>query len=427
MVQQIKINSSNYEKEKTKKPWLTVIVFVILLAAVAGIGIMRLLRQSRITPLANLVESWFSQPSEEASEEDFYVESTNFEIINPDFRLDRANNLSDSLIEISNFEEGENWEGSGIYDYEYSYEGETSLNMMSADHQLAETILGIRKDFSQTDYFEIMIRVEDIGGLESLNIDFGNDSMESYFRYPINNLHTGWNLVRMPRREFITADQAENLSEWNKIQKIRIIAFSRPGSVFLANFDALKAINNNDFLRLWRAAGEKKDFVSLHDPGDGFAPGLMFRGGDNAVAVLEPLRYEEDFVCTLSLGLNGDGWAGIFLRGNQQNGQGYYLLLNREGKWQTQRKDRRGFLPENEIKKGAIPEEVGLFTGEVILGAEAKDDKISYYISSDGKDFYRVEEIVDDTFAKGGVGVAVLGGLKDGNWVTFDDFNFKRF
>jgi len=331
-----------------------------------------------------------------------------------------------SITTISNFEKTEAsiWQGNGIYDEKIFYEGKRSLGIISTDRKAATVTLEKIFGLSDMEYIEFMLHVSDADAFESAMIDFGSSDLKSFYRYSFTNLKNGWNLIQIPKEKFILSKAKDAIFDWSNIEKARFYVLSRPDSIFLIRLDMLRCINNSDtFINDWDIIrGKEKMFLSLYKKNDETI--LLARSKGSSMATLKEIENKDNFSFSTAISPQGVGRSGLFVRGNYNNGYGYYFGIygDKRNAWRIFKRNKKGWTPKEEIVEGTLENITFSKDKEYWLRADVKGNAMKFYLSFDGENYEKLGELVDDEFRSGGVGIFVL----DGSWSLFDDFRFKE-
>lgn len=341
-----------------------------------------------------------------------------------DFSLDSSSFSKSSILTISNFESGElpAWQGNGVSDQKFSFEGNSSLDIVSTDHQIGTISLVKDMDLSTMEFIEFMMNVSDPDAYESANIDFGDAEMKNFYRYSLTNLRMGWNLIQIPKAKFVQLNGSENTLPWSSVKHVRISVLSRPNSIFIARFDQLRSVSNSEeYLKYWRTT--LPSFLSLY-PQNGTNK-IMGRAFGNLSAVLKDLEDINNFTFISSVSPQTSGRSGLFIRGNYDNGYGYYFFIggDKRNTWEIMKRNEEGWTRTDEKLQGVIQNVVFSKDKTYWLRVDAKDDLMEFFFSFDGEKYEKFGEIRDNEFRGGGVGITVFDA---GSWSLFDNFQFKK-
>jgi uncharacterized protein (UPF0333 family) len=376
---------------------------------------------------------YFSSKSENASGKEIVKQNNpvtkslvSFTSEKSDFSRDSSVYAADSITLLSAFESGEtaSWQGNGVTDEKIFYEGLRSLSLVSTDHKPVTVFLEKPMDLSSMEFIEFMLHVSDTEAYELATIDFADTDFKSYYRYSLTNLKNGWNLIQIPKDKFIETKAKDAIFDWTVIQKVRFTAISRPSSIFLARIDMLRSINDSaNYLSDWRTLSPQT-FLSLFVQ-DGKNK-VMARSIGASTAVMKDLEDINDFMFVSSISPQSSGRSGLFIRGNYNNGYGYYFLIGGDKKntWEIQKRNKDGWTKADEKIQGVIQNVVFSKDKTYWLRVDAKGDIMEFLFSFDGQKYEKFGEIVDNEFRGGGVGLAVFDA---GAWSLFDNFQFKKY
>ncbi len=136
---------------------------------------------------------------------------------------------------------------------------------------------------------------------------------------------------------------------------------------------------------------------------------LLFGSG---TATLKKISSAKDYTLKARFKPLTTGQFGLFLRGNQNTGYGYYFTIGGAdtSSWQISKqgtfdgKSESVVLVKGDITNFKMEKEKTYF-----LKAELKGNKLVFLFSLDNKDYGRIAEIQDDSFASGGVGIFSRG------------------
>jgi hypothetical protein len=321
-----------------------------------------------------------------------------------------------SLVQnIGFFELNEGWQGGGFIDWSNVYEGKSSLGVASDNHQPGIAFLEKKLDLSNYDTVEFLLSINDVKSLESAKVSFGDSSLTNYYTYPISNLLQGWNFVRIPKNQFIE-HKTNGEFGWKDINKVQFEIVSRPNTTVLANFDYLSVQKNSDLLNKWKQVNE--NFLSLGKINDKIA--LLARNEGALQAVLDGVN-GDNFTYQASFIPQTNGAVGLFFRGNYGNNRGYYFLANglNTSSCVLRKLGVNGWedLNKSEISNFRFEKDKKYW-----LRVEARGDKLTGFISTDGESFTELFSANDNEFSSGALGIAVFGR----GYSFFDDFKFKQ-
>lgn len=344
---------------------------------------------------------------------------------NTDYNLLSTSYPTDAVILITNFEEeGDKWQGGGVTDSEVYYEGASSLSLISIDHSETPSYLKKDLDLTNLEFVEFMAHVSDANAFETMTLDFGDLESKNYYRYTMSNLNIGWNMVQIPKKQFVPFIEPDSDFSWQKVQKVQFNLTSRVDAVLMVRLDMLRAINNSySYMKDWKVAGDRqKLFLSLYPQGE--SRKLLARTYGVNQAILGENKNLRDFVFTASVSPLTQSRIGLFARGNYNNSYGYYFLINgnRDNRWQIIKNGRKGWSIPTEIVQGDIGNDVFQSNQEYWLRVEARGNIMEFFLSFDNETYLKLGEFRDTEFRSGGVGIAIL----DNGFALFDNIMIKK-
>ncbi len=400
--------------------------YVILLLATLLLGVVGLMGKKYFEAVSNVADEQKAIQVVTTTPVEIPVVKSLIDSVkeNNDFSLDSSAFSKSSILIISNFESGElpAWQGNGVTDQKFSFEGNSSLDIVSTDHQIGTISLVKDMDLSTMEFIEFMMNVSDPDAYESANIDFGDAEMKNFYRYSLTNLRMGWNLIQIPKAKFVQLNGSENTLPWSSVKHVRISVLSRPNSIFIARFDQLRSVSNSEeYLKYWRTT--LPSFLSLY-PQNGTNK-IMGRAFGNLSAVLKDLEDINNFTFISSVSPQTAGRSGLFIRGNYDNGYGYYFFIggDKRNTWEIMKRNEEGWTRTDEKLQGVIQNVVFSKDKTYWLRVDAKDDLMEFFFSFDGEKYEKFGEIRDNEFRGGGVGITVFDA---GSWSLFDNFQFKK-
>jgi len=317
-------------------------------------------------------------------------------------------------FDIANFENNENWFGDGDFDFSTYFEGEASLFLSSFNNQKAS--VSLRKNFDIEDVlnFKFLIHLAtDPTYIQELNLTF--TGADSQYKFPIRDINKGWNLLLLPQDKFsrISVEGKEGC----EVEEVAIELVSRPQTRSTVNLDSLWVEKENSYLGDWNADSDR--FLSLKEGPE--KAGLLAAGLFGSRAVFNR-GSAKDFTVQAKFVPTKEGNFGFFLRGDYKSGYGYYLMMGgaETDSWWIR---KNGLFGEKNQVEDLTKGEISNFKMEknktYWLKAELKGQNLVFYFSSDGRSFTKLGETKDESFASGGVGFAVFGGM-----IFIDDFQF---
>lgn len=323
-------------------------------------------------------------------------------------------------FDIANFEEGENWYGGGEFDHSIFYEGASSLFLTSLDGQ--KTTVSLKKNFKIEDVlnFKFFIYLAtDSSNLEEFNLIFSGS--KGVYKFPIRDIGRGWNLLVLPKEKFSKVEGGEGQEgiEGTSIEEATVELVSRPKTRSMVNLDALWAEKEKDYLEDWIADTDK--YLSIKKNKN--VSSLFVTGLSGSRAALEAGSVKDGtFQVKFTPLKNGE--FGLFLRGDCKSGYGYYLLMGGVDT-DTWRIYKYGPFEEKvqslDLGNGKIDNFVMGKEQPYWLKAEMRENRLVFYFSVNNKEFTKLLEVNDNSFASGGVGIV------SGNAMFFvDDIQFLK-
>lgn len=312
---------------------------------------------------------------------------------------------TDSTFDIANFEEGENWYGGGEFDYSTFYEGKSSLFLTSLDGSKATVTLKKEFDIENVlDFKFIVYLATDPAGLEEFNLIFSGG--KESFKFPIRDVGRGWNFLVLPREKFSKIEGQEG-QEGLGIEEVAVELVSRPKTRSIVNLDSLWAEKEDSYLKDWNENSDR--FLSIREFNgkvDLLAAGLA---GNRAVLSRGSAK---DYTFQAKFTPLNNGEFGLFLRGDYKSGYGYYLTMGGVDT-NTWRINKYGPFEEKvqslDLGKGQIDNFIMGKEQPYWLKAEMRGNRLVFYFSVNNKEFTKLLEVNDTSFASGGVGITSGG------------------
>ncbi len=330
-----------------------------------------------------------------------------------------------TITPISNFEESEDvkWQGEALFDSKVFFEGERSLALISIDRKEAVAYAKTNIDLANAEYIEFMGNISDQSAFETLTLKLGDVELQSYFEYTFSNLSQGWNLIRIPKDQFVPVVQEGSEFSWARIERVQFASRSRFDAVLTVQVDMLKAVNQSYELgKAWRVSDNQKDkFLSLYSK-NGATPQLMARNMGISRAVLNDLKNEDDVIYSVDVSPQSLSKSGLFIRGNYNNGYGYYFVIGGVGNnsWEVLKYNSSGWVS---LDTGDFGNTTFQDDKNYTMRVEARGPELDFFFSYDGKEYIQVAEVKDSEFRSGGLGITVLEGK---SWSLFDNFLVKE-
>jgi len=339
-----------------------------------------------------------------------------------------------SLVNIAKFDKSEQWQGEGSIDEDEQIGGNV-ISLIARDGKKISAFLFKPLHLATADNIKFAVNLKsDPEDIEGLNVIFGDKDLTNYFRFPLTNLVPGINYLSVPKYRFslteetvkngatssVTGTAAKSTLTWDKIERIQLELASRPGSKANVEVGWLRGEKEDVFEADWNFDGTAH-FLNLDTDKDGKLVLLVNHVG-KGTATLRKLGSVSDFTYSARITSLIKGNVGLFFRGDYKSAFGYYLAVGGvdTNDWSLSKLH----LDQDQAKNSVLASgQIGNFEFSVdqpfYLKITAKGSKITGYFSLDGKEYTKLEEVVDNTFSAGGVGIAIAGGAS----AYVDDFN----
>lgn len=344
----------------------------------------------------------------------------NIPAVNGTFRLNYSSYEPANVLELSSFEEKDDrtWYGTGFYDDRLAFTGKTSLELASANYQPGVAYSEGLPSLSGLQHVEVNISLTGSQDLESLTVFLGTPDRPHAYRFLISDLQEKWNLVRMPRDQFVAEESLPPLP-WEALNRVEFRLLSRPGRTIIANFDNLRGEKTIRYVDDWNVN-------TLHFLGLGvFADQsyLMARGLSASVATLSAIPTARDFKYQAKLISHTARSSGLFFRGDFRTGFGYVFLVGGidQGSWSVI--VRRPGEDNKTMASGVLTNVRFKKDQPVWLAVETKGEEIMASLSLDGEHYTQLAHLRDASFLRGG-GVGIYA--EDGAETLFNDFAFSQ-
>lgn len=346
--------------------------------------------------------------------------------------LDPAN-----IVNIAKFNKTEQWQGLGSLDKKENSIGGTVLSLTDRDREGASTYLLTNIDLSSIDTIKFSVTIDtDINDFESLNLLMGNKEMTAFYRFPITNLVKGTNYISIPKYRFmLTGSENRNVQKndkktsvtstakpslgWDKIERVELELFSRPDAKVTVDVGWIRGEKDDLFSADW-GWDNQEHFLNL-DLGQDGKPVLLVKNVGRSIATLKKVGSVKDFTYSAKITSLKRGIIGLFVRGNYQTTNGYYLSVGGAGTndWSISKYGVEDDKPKTTILlKGQIANFEFANDKPFWLKVTAKSNSIIASLSLDGKSWTKLGSVTDNEFESGGVGVAVSAGAAG----YFDEF-----
>lgn len=336
------------------------------------------------------------------------------------FRLNYSAYDPSEVVELSSFEETDDrtWFGTGFYDDRRAFTGKTSLELASANYQPGVAFSEGLPNLSGLQHLEVNVSLTGSQDLESLTVFLGTPDRPHAYRFLVTDLMEKWNVVRMPRDQFV-AEEALPALPWEELNRIELRLLSRPGRTIIANFDNLRGGKTTRYVDDW-------NLNTPHFLGLGVQAGqsyLLARGLSASMATLVAIPTARDFKYQAKLISHTAKASGLFFRGDFRTGFGYVFWVGGidQGSWgifvrrpgEDNKTMASGVLTNVRFKKDQ----------PVWLAVETKGEQITVSLSLDGERYTQLAQLYDASFLSGG-GVGIY--TEDGAETLFNDFTFSQ-
>ena len=237
-------------------------------------------------------------------------------------------NVDRSLVEnISTFNIYENWKGSGYFDNQIFFQYPSSLQISGADNKKIVVEKEVATNLANFNNFYLTLNlITDNSDIESSALIF----IDSHFRiskFIIPKLRNGWQILSFPKSKFTIMDGFD----WNTIIVIKFEVLPRPLAKVVVNLGDLRAQAYSTIDKDWWFAD---DNISLlldkrnNDINLLVVNKLEQTGLTSMVTTIKKITIASDFDYQASYSPLSKTWSGLFFRGNYQNGNGYYFMVD---------------------------------------------------------------------------------------------------
>lgn len=382
-----------------KTPSRPVIAIAIGLIIIAAVG-------------AILINGWLSSPQELVQQ----LATTEKEI-----NLSYRSYDPSSVQLISSFEEENDlaWQGNGFHDDREVFAGEASLALASNDRQASAAYTNDLPSLGEFTHLEIGVAVTDPDDLESLTVYAGNADEPQAYLFLITNLLERWNILRLPREQFVANENLKEQVNWADINRLEIQLLSRPGKTIIANLDSLRVERTKKYLEDWNVNVET--FLGLADHDNEVY--LLGRGTGTSVATLADIPSAKDFVYRATLIPLSSKRTGLFFRGDYRSNHGYIFWFGGIDTNTWGLTSNSGGI-ETPLVGGELTN-VRFREGDPVwLEVRTAGENIIALLSLDGKNYNELANISDSTLLDltGGVGIYAEGG----GLTLYNDFHFEQ-
>lgn len=347
-----------------------------------------------------------------------------------------------AATEISGFEEKSDiaWKGNGFYDDRVVLSGKTSLSLTSTNREVGVAYADNLPSFGNVATLEAAVKITDPDDLESLIVYAGTPDQPHAYSFPVSNLHQEWNIVRMEKDKFISevepgtsrtktennnketsptpAVSKNDVPSWDNVTRIEFVLTSRPGATIIANFDSLRIERNKDYREDWNVNIDS--FLGLGALNNEIY--LLGRGAGAAVATMHAVTSAEDFTYKAKLVPRNDKRSGLFFRGDFRSNNGYIFWVGGvdQSTWGI---NSRNLGADDVLATGELNNIRFRKDEPIWLKVQTRGEKLTVFISLDGDNYSKLQDVTDTTFLEpGGVGIFVEGGGE----TLFNDFSFTQ-
>lgn len=386
-------------------------IVVVAMAAAIGIGL------------------WFGRPGTRGDQKNILrkdILSTQHNVT-----LTYADYDPKAAADLSSFEEKDDltWKGNGFYDDRTALAGKTSLSLTSTNREVGVAYTDNLSPLENVALIETAVRVTDPDDLEALVVYAGTPDKPHAYRFPVANLRQEWNVLRMDRDKFIpeaasnetpsaAASTKATVLPWEQVTRIEFDLTSRPGVTIIANFDGLRIEREKKYRDDWNV--NVGSFLGLGNFNNQIY--LLGRGIGSPVATMHAVTAAQDFTYQAKLIPRNDKRSGLFFRGDFRSNNGYIFWVGGvdQSTWGV---NARSLGVDDVLAAGELNNVRFRKDEPIWLKVETKGENIAVSISLNGKDYTKLQDIVDTTFLEpGGVGIFVEGGGE----TLFNDFAFSQ-
>lgn len=346
----------------------------------------------------------------------------------------KEKSLNDVFV-VSKFEDGEEWRGDGELDYADFLEGQSSLSLTSQGNAVSEASLRLTDGFKLADFGKVKLLVKlrsVLENIEEFNLVLTDGNNIALYKYPVRGLTEGWNLLALPVENFSEVKAEDVLTvkdtggseiegqQTALIKKVTFEIISRPRTMASVGIDFMWLEKSEDYLEDWKAVNNEAFFMGKS--GDKVALGVC--GLNNFFANIKKITAVRNFSLKAKFTPQRGGFFGFFIKGNYQNGHGYYVGLdgvNSNGWRILKYGDWGGKQQEIILKKGEISNFQTENDHPYWLKVDVKGSRLTFSFSVDGISYASIGEVTDDSFPFGGVGVVAKSSM-----FFIDDIDFQQ-
>lgn len=333
------------------------------------------------------------------------------------YNLDFNQMFSKSNVEIAQFKQSENWRGNFEIEDEMTYIGDSSMIISAKDLKTVSIFLEKNFNLEQMRTIKMLIYSDDeenSDNIQGFSLFFGTKKNPTLYEYPILNIKKGWNIISMPKAQFISTTRTKRqvgeattsskagenlLSSWDKISLVSIKLTARPHSRVDLILDRLWAEKDDQYQGLFTT--KRKDILSLATNENKTYINLWPIGTN--MALIKKVSGVKDFTYTAKIIPQSGGKFGINGRTDIATGYGYYLDLGGidSSSWTLSKVGKEGAVV---LEEGSISNFLVERGKPIWLRLQTDKNTIRAYISTDGNNFTRLTEKKDSELKRGGIG-----------------------
>jgi len=322
------------------------------------------------------------------------------------FFEDITRKYENSAVEIASFEEGEKWQGNYEYDSTNYLEGKTGFLVVSKKNQANALEIPINLNLQNMNVFKILVysaSAENGNNINSFTIQFETDN--NVLEYDIANIAPGWNLVKMPKNNFISNENPVSGGvSWSSVKKVKINLTSRPNTQTELTLDRLWGERDETYQELFST--NSPNMISLKEfKGKTY---MNYWGLNGSNSQIKKIASATNFTHTAKIIPQKEGAFGLSAHLDLAAGSGYFFELGGVGLsgWELY---KLGLSRKNndpvELKSGEFPNGYRIRENKPLwIGVSMKNGVISCFYSLDGKTFNKLTEHYDGEIRSGSVG-----------------------
>jgi hypothetical protein len=326
-----------------------------------------------------------------------------------EYKVNYTEKFNNYTIEVSGFEEEENWQGEYEVNDENFWEGKSSYIITSINNKPTSLTLDKTINFSDYSIFKILIYSGDednINNIKKLTLRFGNTKDRVYYEYDIRKLTSGWNVIQIPKKSFTSSANRPGLNTdfWDKIDRVSLELTSLPKSTVELSVDRLWTERNDNYRNDFETANpntlsiksfNQKSYVNFWPLGTTYG-------------LIGEITSVTDFTYTAKIIPQKPGSFGIVGRIHFDNGHGYFLDLAGidMNAWQLYKvgKETEGYSTI-QLANGTLDNFKVKANEPIWLRLSVVGNRITGFVSLNGVDFTKLAEKSDNEIKFGGIGI----------------------